>query len=220
MAIFDMAGTTINDYNLGHRTLQKVLGAHGLRIGLGEVFQHAGKGDLTAVRDILGAHTVASPLCAEDILTDLTAGLAAGYDRIGPCAFHGVEDVFKILRANGVHIVLTSGGDRETAMRLIRRMGWSLSGDFDLLVTPGDLGGDRPFPDPVAFAMDRLQVGLPGEVVRVAGSSVAIEQGVDAGCGLCVGVTTGTHTHSQLRDAGPDHILSGLSGLIRLVLRR
>lgn len=218
MAIFDIAGTTINDFHLGHRTLQKVLGTYGIQIGLGEVFLHEGKEGLTTVNDILGRHQTSGTLCAECIHKDFSDTLAIDYERIVPCAFSSVVDVFKILRANGVHIVLTTGNQRQAALKLIRKLGWSLSGDFDLLVTPEDLGGHLP--DPISFAMERLQVEVPKEVVRIGGSTRAIAGGIRAGCGLSVGVTTGTHTQAQLRLAGPDHILDDMSGLIRLILPR
>ena len=218
MVIFDMAGTTINDYNLSHRTLQKAFRELGLQIELGEVLQHAGKDALEAIKDILNLCRMDGTICARRIYEHYRASLFTEYAGSRPCAFDSVGEVLAILRANDVQIVLNTVDERATALRLIRKMGWHLSGDFDLLVTPADLG-DR-FPDPISFAMEQLQVSVAGQVVRVGGSMAAIEQGKNAGCGLSIGITTGAQTFRQLKDAGPDHILEDMSGLIELMFCR
>ncbi|MEY4134956.1 MAG: hypothetical protein RL386_1306, partial [Bacteroidota bacterium] len=53
----------------------------------------------------------------------------------------------------------------------------------------------------------------PGEVAKVGDAVADIEEGRNAGCGLVLGITTGAHTHDQLRAARPDRIIASLAEL-------
>jgi hypothetical protein len=44
-----------------------------------------------------------------------------------------------------------------------------------------------------------------------------IEEGKNAGCGLSIGITTGTHTRERLASARPDHIVDHLAEIPSLI---
>ena len=60
---------------------------------------------------------------------------------------------FAALRRRGIKVVLNTGYDRTTAEDLIARIGWTIGGNIDSLVTASDVTRNRPAPDMILKAM-------------------------------------------------------------------
>ena len=220
MVVFDMAGTTVNEDNVVYKTLQKAISSHGIAVDLKEVLEHgAGKEKLQAIQDIAALHGH-SPAFAKAVYEDFKPALKTAYKNLKVSAFHGVEETFKILRAHNVQIVLNTGYDKKTAQGLIKKLGWSISEEYDLLVTANDVEKSRPEPDMIFFAMEQLNIANAAQVVKIGDSVVDIKEGKNAGCGLSIGITTGAQTHDQLKAAEPDYILDHIAQLTGLLFKR
>ena len=57
-------------------------------------------------------------------------------------------------------------------------------------------------------------------VVKVGDSSIDIEEGKNAGCGLSIGITTGAHTQKQLEEAKPDVVIDNLMEILAMVTKQ
>jgi phosphoglycolate phosphatase-like HAD superfamily hydrolase len=62
-----------------------------------------------------------------------------------------------------------------------------------------------------------VKVDNAGDVVKVGDSTIDIEEGQNAGCGISVGITTGAHTYDQLLTANPDYIIDDLLDLLPII---
>ncbi len=219
LVVFDMAGTTVDEDNVVYKTIRRALNEAGFPASLEDVLIHcAGKEKLQAIKDILQAKF--------DVMDDRLAGeihaafrklLIVAYDELAVRPIGGADEIFAYLKEAGIHCVLNTGYDHDTAHKLLRKLGWEGSNLIDAVVTASDVSSNRPDPDMILLAMKRTGITNPLEVVKVGDSAIDIEEGQNAGCGLNIGITTGAQTREQLLEAQPDHVVDNLAELIGII---
>ena len=69
----------------------------------------------------------------------------------------------------------------------------------------------------IFLAMKKFDIKDAREVAKIGDSSIDIEEGKNAGCGLTIGITTGAHTRTQLLAAGPDLVIDDLTQVFSAV---
>ena len=215
LAIFDMAGTTIQENNLVYRTMHEVLVKHDLGVDLETVLSRAaGKEKRTALADLLAG---ADPAYVDSLFLEFKQALDLNYAKAPIDPIDGTDRLFRFLRESGISVVLNTGYDRRTAEVLIQRVGWKVGEDIDGLIVADDVQRGRPFPDMIEEAMMRFGISDPGVTLKAGDSVVDIEEGKQANCGVTVGVLTGAQTREQLVLAEPDYILDSLVDLIPIL---
>ncbi len=216
MVVFDMAGTTVNENNVVYKTLQNAINEEGFSFTLNQVLdQGAGKEKLQAIKSVLRVFgNNENEQLAEKIFQNFKNKLVIAYDTIEILPQNNAVELFKVLKENGVYVVLNTGYDFQTANSLINKLGWVKGEHYDGLITASDVKQNRPQPDMILLAMDRFQISDPTEVVKVGDSTIDIEEGKNAGCKYNIGITTGAHTKAQLAMAHPDFILDDLLELL------
>ena len=221
MVVFDMAGTTVDEQNLVYKTLQKAITKAGFPVTLEKVLEHgAGKEKLQAIKDVLASsnHLENIAEIAKPIYTEFKALLEIAYDSEPISTFPGTTELFSFLRQKNIKVVLNTGYDRSTALKLLGKLNWQSGMHYDLLVTASEVKRSRPFPDMITMAMDKLQIEDPSTVIKIGDSAIDIEEGKSANCYLSLGVTTGAQTVDQLAVANPDHIINALPEIKQLIL--
>lgn len=221
LAVFDMAGTVVNEDNVVYKTLQKAINAKGYFTTLEYVLEHgAGKEKHQAIKDILSQ---SDALDVEEesalIFKDFKKLLEKAYLNLEVTSFDGVVDLLRFLKDKNVQIALNTGYDRNTAQLLLNKMNWKLGKEFDVLVTADDVLRGRPNPDMIYEAMNSLGISDPQEVLKAGDSIIDIEEGRNANCGITVGVTTGAHTKNQLESARPTFVVEHLIQLQALLFK-
>jgi phosphonatase-like hydrolase len=219
IVVFDMAGTTVNEDNVVYKTLQQTMNEKGFDFSLEQVLtEGAGKEKSEAIRSILKvyAHNDNNDL-ATDIYQHFVIRLANAYERMDVFPQPGAVELFRILKERNVRVVLNTGYNKETAQKLIEKLGWKKGREFDNLITASDVKSSRPDPDMIWLAMDLYGIRNAGQVVKVGDSIIDIEEGRNAGCILNIGITTGAHTVKQLQSANPDYIIHNLLELIPIL---
>lgn len=222
LCVFDMAGTTVNEDNLVYKTVQKAIASTGLDVSLEECLAYgAGKEKRQAIVDILSAQQRSGSLKAE---YDIDSGadtafatfqilLADAYCADTICAFDGMNDFFRALRAKGTHVVLNTGYNRLTAEKIINIIGWKEGEDIDGLITADDVKNGRPHADMIQLAMRQSGIDDSAFVLKAGDSAIDIEEGKNAACGITVGVLSGAQNRAQLSVAQPDKIVCFLTDL-------
>ena len=219
MIVFDMAGTTVDEDNVVYKTLQDAIVHYSYQVSLAEVLEFgAGKEKLQAIIDILeNTGFKVTPENIDLIFAYFNEKLAKNYDTLDVKPLPDVERTFKELKEKNIKVVLNTGYNRKTAESLIVKLGWEESKQFDLLVTASDVNHNRPNPDMILLAMSKLNISDPKKVIKVGDSTVDIQEGQNAECLLSIGITSGAHTHAQLREADPDFIINNISELIGII---
>ncbi|MBB5637108.1 phosphonatase-like hydrolase [Pedobacter cryoconitis] len=219
MVVFDMAGTTVNEDNLVYKILKNTINLSGFDFSLEQVLaQAAGKEKRQAIRSVLAIYANNSEeALISRIYDEFIITLTAAYSREDIFPQSNAKALFSALKDRNILVVLNTGYDSFTANSIIEKLGWKEGIDFDALVTASDVPGNRPDPDMIEFAMKRFGLTDSSSVVKVGDSTIDIQEGQNAGCGLNIGITTGAHTSVQLQKANPDQIIDDLIELLPLV---
>jgi phosphonatase-like hydrolase len=214
LAVFDMAGTTVNDDDSVNRCVRAALGQAGLPVKASDVnavmgipkpealailIAQSGRGD--ELRDRLDA-----------IHHDFVARAIEFYKRDPsvhevPCA----TAVFETLQERGIRVALNTGFDRAIARVILDRLGWSTRGLIDASICSDEVARGRPHPDMIFRLMESLGITDPRRVAKIGDTPADLQEGYNAGCGLLVGVTRGTHTRQQLAGHPHTHLIETIA---------
>jgi phosphonatase-like hydrolase len=219
LVVFDMAGTTIDEDNVVYKTLQQSIELAGFPCSLEQVLaEGAGREKYQAIQQILQVfHHVDDETVYKTIFADFVIRLSAAYQHLQVQPMPGALELFHQLRNHNCKVVLNTGYNITTAQTLLHKLGWKESVDYDALITASDVSNSRPAPDMIQLAFQKFQLTNGNETVKVGDSVIDIEEGRNAGCRLCIGITTGAHTREQLLSAHPDAIIDNLLQLIPLL---
>ena len=220
MVVFDMAGTTVDEGNVVYHTLHKAIAKKCANVTFEEVLKWgAGKEKLQAIKDTLvGTNMFLNEDTIQEVFKDFLVLLEEAYENLVVAPTHNTERLFKELRNLGIKVVLNTGYNRSTALSLVKKLNWVEGVDFDLLVTASDVKNNRPLPDMILYAMDKMNIQDAASVIKVGDSTIDIEEGRNAGCIYNVAVTTGAHTKAQLMTVDPNYIFDNIYDLKSVIL--
>ena len=219
MLVFDMAGTTVNENMLVYKTLQSAIEEAGFTVTLEQVLaEGAGMEKLDALRAILKKYTTnKEEALVRDIYHRFVDLLKKAYDEHEILPQDNAVTLFEALRQKKVRVVLNTGYNRQTAQSLITKLGWKQGETFDDLITATDVRQSRPHPDMIQLAMERAGITDAREVAKIGDSVIDIQEGMNAGASLNIGITTGAHTREQLESAKPSYIIDNLIEVLPLI---
>jgi phosphonatase-like hydrolase len=214
-----MAGTTVNENMLVYKTLQNAIEEAGFDVTLEQVLaEGAGMEKLDALRAILKKYTTnKEENLVREIYHRFVDLLKKAYDEHEILPQDNAVALFEALRQKKVRVVLNTGYNRQTAQSLIAKLGWKQGETFDDLITATDVRQSRPHPDMILLAMQRAGITDAREVAKVGDSVIDIEEGMNAGASLNIGITTGAHTREQLESAKPNYIIDNLIEVLPLI---
>ncbi|MFD2100479.1 phosphonatase-like hydrolase [Flagellimonas iocasae] len=216
LAVFDMAGTTVNEDNVVYKTVRAALAKAGVEVSLDTVLEFgAGKEKYKAIADILEETKAEREVTvdAKAVHVDFKEMLKEAYANLEVTSYDGVEELFKVMQSHGVKVVLNTGYDSKTAQSLLDKLGWKVGEQIDGLVTADDVEIGRPSSEMIDKAMELFNITDPEQVLKAGDSMIDIEEGKNANCGITVGVLTGAQTREQLEKANPTLILNTLDAL-------
>ncbi|MFT0713738.1 phosphonatase-like hydrolase [Flagellimonas lutimaris] len=213
LAVFDMAGTTVNEDNVVYKTVRAALAKYGVEVSLNTVLEFgAGKEKFKAIADIL-KETRIENVDPNAVFQEFKKMLEEAYANLNVTTYDGVEELFKILKSKGVKVVLNTGYDQKTAQSLLNKLGWVPGEQIDALITADDVVKGRPSSEMIDKAMEMFKITESENVLKAGDSVIDIEEGKNANCGWTVGVLTGAQTRQQLATAEPTLILDSLANL-------
>ncbi|MEX0360117.1 MAG: phosphonatase-like hydrolase [Allomuricauda sp.] len=218
LAVFDMAGTTVNEDNVVYKTVRQALVNAGVAVDLDTVLEFgAGKEKLQAIKDVLVHVGAIERVDALAIFENFKRMLKQAYFDLKVSPYEGVEELFGTLKANGIKVVLNTGYDQQTAQALLDKLNWKVGDKIDALITADDVVNGRPSSEMIDKAMEMFQITNSKQVLKAGDSIIDIEEGQNANCGITVGVLTGAHTRLQLETINPTLILDSLPELEQIL---
>jgi len=215
LVVFDMAGTTINDEDGVNRCVRGALDAAGVSvsrdavnlvmgipkpIAITRLLEDAGRRDLLYRLDAIHADFVTRMI--RFYQTDLSVHEIAG-----------ASETFRRLHSAGIRVGLDTGFTRDIVDVVLARLGWNDKQLVDVTVTSDEVQRGRPHPDLLLKAMHLLNLTDPRHVAKVGDTPSDLEEGTNAGCGLVVGVTGGSHTAEQLKPFPHTHLIGTVAEL-------
>ncbi|WP_193107086.1 HAD family hydrolase [Brachybacterium sp. FME24] len=222
LAVFDMAGTTIDDRHEVYRVLRESVEREGARFDDATFQQWMGTEKRAAIRNLLALGGVE----ARDELVDSAFAwfleeLTRTYTQNPPIPLPGIEEALRSLRARGIALGLTTGFSRDIADLILGRLGWGVgesSGTdpsepmVDVVVCGDEVPEGRPAPFMIQEVMRRTGVTEPARVASVGDTAVDVESAQRAGV-TAVGVLTGKLLRADHEAAGADIVARSVAEL-------
>lgn len=216
LVVFDIAGTTVQDDGVVNRCLRDALAAAGLKLDAAEVNRVMGLPKPLAIARLIDEAHRWRDLAGrvETIHRDFVSRALAFY-REHPSVREvaGAGELFRLLRSAGVRVALDTGFDRPITDAILQRLGWAEGIAVDATITSDEVERGRPHSDMILVLMKRLGIESPTRVAKVGDTPSDLEEGTNAGCGLVVGVTSGTHTREQLEPIPHTHLIASIREL-------
>ena len=216
LVIFDLAGTTVHDPGAVNRCFLEALRAAGLVADPAEIDAVMGLPKPEAFRLLISQ----APGGAEALgrLGEIHADFVErmlDYYRTDPgvAEVEGVSRLFADLRRSGVLVGLNTGFSREITRAILDRLGWERDALVNASISSDEVPRGRPAPDMIAHLMNELGVERASDVAKVGDAPADLQEGTNAGCGLVVGVTWGSHSRSQLERYPHTHIVDAVDEL-------
>lgn len=213
LAIFDMAGTTINDRDEVYRVLREATEREGATYSDAQFQEWMGTEKKWAIRNLLdiGGVNVTEEL-VEQAWAWFREELRRTYSEQPPVAIEGVEQALADLRARGIKVGLTTGFSREIADIILESMGWGVGVNLDASVTADQVGRGRPAPDMILRVMELTGVEDTSQVISAGDTAADIRSAQAAGV-TSVGVLTGHLSPAQFEELGAGHVLRSVADI-------
>ncbi len=220
LVVFDMAGTTVKDNHDVSRALITAFEQVGILLTLADTNPVMGYPKPEAVRILLERRDphLATPTQIKTVHQLYLNTMLDFYQRdpnVGEKA--GASELFSALQARGIKVALDTGFDRVTADVLLQRLGWLKHHLIDASVTSDEVAWGRPQPDMIYEAMRRTGVADIQQVAKVGDTPSDLQQGSQAGCTYVIGVTTGSHTASELLHHPHTHLVGSLAEIMEIL---
>lgn len=213
LAVFDMAGTTIDDRDEVYRVLREATEREGARYSDAVFQQWMGTEKHWAIENLLrlGGVEVTEEV-HERAWQWFRTELARTYTEKPPTPLPGVEEALATLRERGIRVGLTTGFSREIAEHIFSTMGWKESETFDASSTGDEVPSGRPAPDMINTVMETLGVTDRSAVVSVGDTSADVQSALRAEV-TAVGVLTGHLTRADFAAEGAHLVLDSVAHL-------
>lgn len=222
LAIFDLAGTIVDEDNLVYKNIVTAFDQEGIDITLATVLEKAaGKEKWFAIHDLLkDTTTLDDEERAEktnDIHSVFLRNLVKSYQEYEIKLFDDCRPLFEFLKENNIKQAVNTGYSRRIAEIILKKVDFIEGRDFDLLCTADDVFEARPAPDMILKICKELKIDAKNSI-KVGDSAVDILEGKNAQVYLSIGITTGAQTVEQMAKEGPDFIVHSLSELQEVIL--
>lgn len=165
--------------------------------------------------DVLGllfpdneARALAARLAFDRALTD-------GLRRVAVAPAPGVVEALTRLRADGLRVSVLSSFSPRILDTVLDATG--LGRHIDLALSADDGPRGFPAPDLVLTALLRTGADAVASVAVADATGAGVTAGHRAGAGFVVGLLTGPHSATRLREAGAQHVLASFADLPALL---
>ena len=219
LLVCDMAGTTVEEGGLVYQVLRQAMLDDGLEVS--EHDMHPWHG---AKKEAVIANFSLKQGTPEDEIEARVARISDVFlERISLAYFEDPSSVgfinadlpqfFHKLRKRGIKIGLDTGYPPEIQNALVQTLGFEEQGLIDGKVSSYSVKEGRPYPYMIYNLMEQCGVMDISKVAKVGDSVRDIEMGLNAGCGLVIGVLSGADSEEALLEAGADVICNSITDL-------
>jgi phosphonatase-like hydrolase len=215
LVIFDIAGTTIKDDQFVKKVLATTVRPYVANLDTHLLDHVMGWPKPKALKYLIekSLHKVIDTSFVEDLNKAFVNQMISFFqDGNNLQEIPGTEETFKILKSHGIKIALDTGFSRPIADVIIKKLGWD-NGVLDATVASDEVHHGRPAPDMIYHLMDQLNIIDPKNIAKVGDTESDIRQGQNAGCGIVVGVTSGSCTRIELQRYKADFVVDSVREL-------
>jgi phosphonatase-like hydrolase len=211
LMVCDMAGTTVEEHGIVYKTLQSAMQKHGLSVSDAEIDPwHGAKKEAVIQHFAQKAGKSATEVDAlvKECAATFEGSIMDAY--FSPSSKVSLIDAnlisyLKSLRHAGVKIGLDTGYPVKIQKGLVEKLGFEA--EVDGYISSYEVKDGRPYPYMIHQLMERMGVMDARRVAKIGDTARDVEMGVNAGCGLVIGVLSGADKADTLFKAGA-HIVA------------
>lgn len=200
LVVFDIAGTTLQDSNGVNDAFVAAFNHHEIFPQKSDIDSVMGLAKPTAIELVLKRNSLDSEL-RDPIHEKFLANMLEHYSHEENCKeIVGTSQSFAILKSLGYTIALDTGFSSDITATILQKTNWVASGLVDGHISSDEVTAGRPAPYMIFRLMERFSISSTSHVVKVGDTASDVLEGLAAGCGLTIGVTSGTYTKQQLEE--------------------
>ncbi|KAL6076234.1 PhnX protein [Balamuthia mandrillaris] len=224
LAVFDCAGTVVDEGAIVYQTLIRVLEADNVPVDPEEFNKWHGANKVEVIRYFIyqqeggkknGEEGQKMEERIQRVYKEFMTGIEQAYfapENKGVVkVMNGAVELMDKLRAAGIKVALNTGYPRHVADGLISML--DLSSHIDGSIVAEEVGKGRPYPYMIQSLMRKLDILEARTVMKVGDTARDVEEGRNAGCGLVVGVLSGADDGEVLVEAGADLVLPSVADI-------
>jgi len=213
LAIFDVAGTIVQDRGEVLRAFSTALEKHGIAHTTAELKEWKGASKQEVIRHFVRrrAKPEASESAVAAVYGDFRRELERHYRDNGVLPIPGAAETFARLHEHGILLATTSGFYREISELILELSGWH--DVFSARISSSDVLAGRPAPYMIFRAMETAGVTSVREVINVGDTPLDLQAGTNAGVREVVGVLTGLHGRERLQQEPHTALLDSVAEL-------
>lgn len=207
LAVFDLAGTLVEDNNGVRDCLYKAAVDYGLNVTKDEISNHMGTNKIHLYQFLI-ARTKGNFIDFKNFEVDIdnstqdeavklyeryTEYMIAYYQE--NCReIEGATETLKWCKENGIKVATGTGFHKEINSVIMESLGWVKDGLIDYAVDLDMVpeGKGRPAPFMIFKAMEYLNVQNVRNVIKIGDTPADMLEGFNAGCKAVIGVTQGS----------------------------
>lgn len=223
LVVFDIAGTTVTDRGNINEVFRQAFASVGLTdVDAKDVDDVMGYRKKEAIKKIVSKYKHGfenDDDFIESIHSEFSDRMVSFYETdedLKPLPF--AEKVFRELKDHNVKVALNTGFTRAITTPILKRLAWDNADFIDEVICSDEVDEGRPQPFMMQRLMQKLKVTDADDVAKVGDTKVDILEGINAGCGLVIAITTGAYKREELLKYHPDYVIDSLEILPSLIL--
>jgi len=234
LAIFDMAGTTVQDNREVEKCFYEAIVATNLSISSEKINSMMGWSKIlvfeTIWKEEIGESHPYYQNKVQESYQYFCKILEDHYRARGAKPYEGVLDVFEFCRSNDIKVALTTGFYRKVTDIILNKLGWNngLNSDYVNLdktgnhiincsVTSSDVPNGRPSPEMIHLAMQKCGISDSKEVINLGDTPSDLQSGYSANVYCNVGSLYGSHNEQELGVLPHDKLIKEPKEIIDII---
>lgn len=234
LAIFDMAGTTVQDEREVEKCFYDAIKATNLDISSERINSMMGWSKIlvfeTIWKEEIGEGHPSYHTKVQESYDYFCKTLEAHYQTNGAKPYDGVLDVFEYCRSKDIKIALTTGFYRKVTDIILAKLGWEKGLDSSYLclsnrgdniincsVSSTDVQNGRPAPEMIQLAMQKLNISDSKTVINLGDTPSDLQSASSANVLCSVGSLYGTHTKEELSGHTHDKLITAPIQMIDII---
>jgi phosphonatase-like hydrolase len=199
LVVFDIAGTTIEDNDAVGQAFLKAFLSFGLNPTTEQINNVMGLSKPQSIKIILKELDNTTPIA--EIHDQFLKNMIEHYSLDENIKeIPGAAETFNTLHEMDYYVALDTGFSRDITNIILDKLGWVNQGLVDAVVSSDQVKYGRPYPYMIFKLMETLHIKSVHDVVKVGDTVADIYEGLNAGCDVVIGVTTGTETKQSFKE--------------------
>tara|TARA_X000000950_G_scaffold43809_1_gene49284 strand:+ start:8026 stop:8736 length:711 start_codon:yes stop_codon:yes gene_type:complete len=216
MIVCDMAGTIVNEKGLIYKSIFNTLKISGYAATSQMMDSWPGKDKKDVLRNVVYQHIgnyKRADEMASELENELMKTLEKEYFKKGNIELidDNLLDFFDCVRINGIKVCLNTGYPKKLQEKIIDK--FNLYGRIDSFISSEEVVCGRPAPYMIHRLMEDNLIMSANSVAKIGDTQTDMLEGVNAKCGLVIGVLSGHEKKDNLLGAGADVVVNKITDL-------